>query len=113
MVVGEAHPYTVHYINRHAGTPNKTKTKSMMSLDYSSVGNIGSRVVWVSMKEISSSDPALRRRLLDIVVRIWSGGEVPQQWKDAIIMVLTKRRIGQSAATTGASRWKRTPARYC
>ena len=24
-------------------------------------------------------DPALRRRLLNIVVRIWSGGEVPQQ----------------------------------
>ena len=35
-------------------------------------------------------DPALRRRLLDIVVRIWKGGEVPQQWKDAIIMVLYK-----------------------
>ena len=26
-----------------------------------------------------NSDPALRRRLLDIVVRIWRGGEVPQQ----------------------------------
>ena len=34
--------------------------------------------------------PALRRRLLDIVVRIWRWGEVPQQWKDAIIMVLHK-----------------------
>ena len=34
-----------------------------------------------------NGDPALRRRLLDIVVRIWSGGEVPQQWKDSIIMV--------------------------
>ena len=51
-----------------------------------------------------NGDPALRWRLLDIVVRIWRGGEVPQQWKDAIIMVLRKRRIGQSAATTGASR---------
>ena len=50
-----------------------------------------------------NGDPALRRRLLDIVVRIWRGGEVPQQWKYAIIMVLPKRRIGQSAATTGAS----------
>ena len=28
-----------------------------------------------------NGDPALRRRLLDIVVRIWRGGEVPQQWK--------------------------------
>ena len=33
------------------------------------------------------------------------GGEVPQQWKDAIIMVPTKRRIGQRAVTTGVSRW--------
>ena len=52
-----------------------------------------------------NGDPALRRRLLDIVVRIWRGGEVPQQWKDAITWYFTKRRIGQSAATTGASRW--------
>ena len=37
-------------------------------------------------------DSALRRRLLDIVVRIWRGGEVPQQWKDAIIMVLRKKK---------------------
>ena len=26
-----------------------------------------------------NSDPALRLRLLDIIVRIWTGGEVPQQ----------------------------------
>ena len=40
-----------------------------------------------------NGDPALRRRLLDIVVRIWGGGgEVPQQWKDATIMVLHKKK---------------------
>ena len=39
-----------------------------------------------------NGDPALRQRLLDIVVRIWRGGEVPQQWKDAIIMVLHKKK---------------------
>ena len=39
-----------------------------------------------------NGDLALRRRLLDIVVRIWRGGEVPQQWKDAIIMVLHKKK---------------------
>ena len=39
-----------------------------------------------------NGDPALRRRLLDIVVRIWRGGEVPQQWKYAIIMVLHKKK---------------------
>ena len=39
-----------------------------------------------------NGDPALRRRLLDIVVRIWRGGEVPQQWKDAMIMVLHEKK---------------------
>ena len=39
-----------------------------------------------------NGDPALRRRLLDIVVRIWGGGEVPQQRKDAIIMVLHRKK---------------------
>ena len=39
-----------------------------------------------------NGDPALCRRLVDIVVRIWGGGEVPQQWKDAIIMVLHKEK---------------------
>ena len=39
-----------------------------------------------------NGDPALRRRLLDIVVRIWRGSEVPQQWKNAIIMVLHKKK---------------------
>ena len=39
-----------------------------------------------------NGDPALRRRLLDIVVRIWRGGEVPQQWKEVIIMVLHQKK---------------------
>ena len=39
-----------------------------------------------------NGDPALRRRMIDIVVRIWRGGEVPQQWKDAIIMVLHEKK---------------------
>ena len=39
-----------------------------------------------------NGNPALRRRLLDIVVRIWRGGEVPQQWIDAIIMALHKKK---------------------
>ena len=40
-----------------------------------------------------NGDPALRRRLLDIaVVRISGGGEVPQQWKDAVIMVLHMKK---------------------
>ena len=39
-----------------------------------------------------NGDPALRQRLLDIVVGIWTGGDVPQQWKDAIIKVLQKKK---------------------
>ena len=39
-----------------------------------------------------NSDPALRRRLPDIVIRIWRGGEVPQQWKSAIIMVFHQKK---------------------
>ena len=39
-----------------------------------------------------NGDPTLRRRLIDIVVRIWRGGEVPQQRKDAITMVLHKKK---------------------
>ena len=39
-----------------------------------------------------NGDPALRRRLLDIVVRIWRGGPVPQQWKYALIMVLHQKK---------------------
>ena len=39
-----------------------------------------------------SGDPALRQRLLDIVVGIWRGGDVPQQWEDAIIKVLHKKK---------------------
>ena len=43
-------------------------------------------------KIILNGTPALRRRLLDIVVRIWGGGEVPQQWKYGIIVVLHKKK---------------------
>ena len=43
-------------------------------------------------KIILNGDPALRQRLLDIVVRIWRGGEVPQQWKYAISMIPHKKK---------------------
>ena len=33
------------YINRHAGTANKTRIKDTMSLDYNSICNIGSRIL--------------------------------------------------------------------
>ena len=43
-------------------------------------------------KIILNDDPALRRRLLGVVIRIWKGVEVPQQWKYAIIMVLHEKK---------------------
>ena len=54
---------------------------------------VGSDGVSVELFKITlNGDPALRRRLLDIVVRIWGGGEVPQQLKVDIIMVLHKKK---------------------
>ena len=51
--VGEKPTVTLYnYIDRHAGTPNKTKTKDTISLDYSSLCYIASRIGWVSMKGI-------------------------------------------------------------
>ena len=56
---------------------------------------VGPDGVSVELSKITlNGDPALRRRLLDIDVRIWGGGEVPQQWKDAIITVLHKKKDG-------------------
>ena len=54
---------------------------------------VGPNGVFVELFKITlNDDPALRRRLLDIAVRIWRGGEVPQQRKYAIIMVLHKKK---------------------
>ena len=54
---------------------------------------IGPDGVSVELFKITlNGDPALRRRLLDVVVRILRGNEVPQQWKYAIIMVLHKKK---------------------
>ena len=54
---------------------------------------VGPEGVFVELFKITlNGDPALRRRLLDIVVRIWRGVKVPQQWKYAIIMALHKKK---------------------
>ena len=54
---------------------------------------VGTDGVSVELFKVTlNGDPALHRRLLDIVVRIWRGGEVPQQWKYTIIMVLHKKK---------------------
>ena len=56
--------------------------------------SVGPDGVSVELFKITlNGDPALRRRLLDIAVRTWRGGEVPhQQWKGAIIMVFHKEK---------------------
>ena len=54
---------------------------------------VGPDGVSIEMFKITlNGDTALRRGLLDIVVRVWMGGEVPQQRKYAIIMVLHKKK---------------------
>ena len=54
--IGETSPVILYiYINWHAGTPNKTKTKDAMSLGYSSSCYVGSRIGWVSMKGVFES----------------------------------------------------------
>ena len=64
---------------------------------------VGPNGVSIELFKITlNCDPALRQRLSDIVVCIWKGG-VPQQWKMPSSWYSTKRRIGQSAATTGVS----------
>ena len=40
------------YIDRHARTPDKTKAKDTISLEYNSLCYIASRNGWVSMKGI-------------------------------------------------------------
>ena len=76
--------------------------------------SVGQDGVPVELFKIAlNGDPALRQRLPDIVVGVWRGGDVPHQWKDAIIKALYKKGTGQSAATTGVFRWWRMPERYC
>ena len=54
---------------------------------------VGPYGVSVELLKITlNGDPALCQRLLGIVVRIWREGEVPQQWKDAIIVVLHRKK---------------------
>ena len=66
-------------------------TDAMRSLANGKV--VGPDEVSVELFKITlNGDPALRQRLLDIVVCIWRGGGVPQQWKDAITMVLHKKK---------------------
>ena len=60
-----------------------------------------------------NGDPALRRRLLDIVVRIWRGGEVPQQWKYAIIMVLHQKKDRTEFGNYRGISLVAHAARYC
>ena len=65
---------------------------------------VGSDGVSVELFKISlNGDPALRRRLLNIAVRIWRGG-VPQQWEDVIIMVLHKKKDRAERGNYRASR---------
>ena len=62
--------------------------------------------------ELSDSSHEILLAFHDIIVAVWMTGEVPQEWKDATIKFLHKRRIGPSVATTMASLWWRMLARF-
>ena len=47
-----------------------------------------------------------------IVIAIWQGGGAPQAWKDAMIIMNTRRITGRSAASIEASRAWHTLARF-
>ena len=53
------------------------------------------------------AEPIVLERLHAILVEVWNGGEVPQQWKDATIKVL----YNPTATTTGGSHFSRTQAK--
>ena len=54
---------------------------------------VGPDAVSVELFKIAlNGDSALRQRLLDIIVGIWRGGDIPQQCEDAIIKVLYKKK---------------------
>ena len=48
----------------------------------------------------------------EIIVDMWTGGGVPQQWKDATIKMLHQKKDWTSAATVVASPSWLTPAKY-
>ena len=61
---------------------------------------------------LSDSSHEILLAFHDIIVAAWITGEVPQEWKDTTSKSYTKRRIGPSVATTGASLWWRMLARF-
>ncbi|CAB1110313.1 unnamed protein product [Ectocarpus sp. CCAP 1310/34] len=43
------------------------------------------------LKVDGDDEPIVLERLRAIFVEVWNGGEMPQEWKDAIIKVLYKK----------------------
>ena len=57
-------------------------------------------------------DRTILRELYRLTILIWRQGKVPQQWKDAVITVLTRRVTRRSAETTAAFRSCYTRVRF-
>ena len=57
--------------------------------------------------------PEFIRYFHNLLVNVWSTGEVPQQWKDATIKVLHKKKDRSAATTTEKNRLLPTQAIYC
>ena len=67
------------------------RTGAIRSLVYGKAVGTGGISVEL-LKILLNGDHALRQTLLDIVVFIWRGGEVPQMWNNAPITVLHKKK---------------------
>ena len=57
--------------------------------------------------------PEFIRYFHNVLVNVWRTGDVPQQWKDATIKFLHKRRIALIATTTEGFRLLPIQAKYC
>ena len=58
-------------------------------------------------------EPVVLKHFHAILVRVWRGEEIPQEWKDATIKVLDKKSDRSDATTSEGFHSSPTPAKYC
>lgn len=65
----------------------------------------GHESVHAELLEIDNGEPIVLERLQAILVDLWNGGQIPQEWKDATIKsaVDIRKRTDPTATTTAKS----------